>query len=234
MRLKLTIDEGNSSTKVALWEGYAVVRKFDSVPSDFASLGVDGVILSSVRKESDLPALLSKAPGFINLSAETPLPLVIDYASPHTLGADRIAAAVGAKSIAPRGGYVLVVDIGTAVTYDLLYAGEPSVFKGGNIAPGIALRLDALHNFTSALPAVSIDGPVPLMGTTTDEAMRSGAVRGIVAEIEYYHSQLSNITTVLTGGSAEVIAPYISSPFILEPDLVTIGLKSILDYNENL
>ena len=233
----LTIDCGNTATKMALWQGDSIVRQWNEpdLPADIP--GVDAAILSSVRKQAHIPAfLVALGPRFINLSSDTPLPIHIGYDTPRTLGADRIAAAVGAVRIAPPADDILVVDIGTAVTYDFITADK--VFVGGNIAPGINLRLKALNQFTSHLPVVDADGDTPLLGNSTATAMRSGAVRGIAAEIEYYYSQLlrrgTSITTIVTGGSAPLVKPFISSPFIFEPGLTMTGLKTILDYNENL
>lgn len=235
MALKLTIDEGNTSTKAALWDGDTIVGQqtfADGATPEFPD--ASEVIVSSVRRPSEaiehIPANVKPA----ILSCDTPLPVTICYATPHTLGSDRIAAAAGAAAVAP-GRNVLIADIGTAATYDFVTADR--CFEGGNIAPGVEMRLNALHNYTAALPAVISDGPAPLIGKTTEEAMRSGAIRGIAAEIEYYFNRFRDLTSepviILTGGSAETVAGYISSPFIIEPDLVMIGLKSILDYNEN-
>lgn len=238
---RLTIDEGNTSTKMALWEGSTIVGQWcgADAPDTLDVLvpqgeKVDSIIVSTVRKDSVLESRFgSAASRFIRLSADTPLPFVLGYATPSSLGADRIAAAAGAASIA-GGSAAFIVDIGTAVTYDYLSA--KGVFEGGNIAPGIELRLKSLADCTSALPAVGSDGPAPLLGDTTATAMRSGAIRGIVAETEYYRSRLSllapSLITIITGGSATLVTPFISSPFIHDPALVMTGLKHILEYNE--
>jgi type III pantothenate kinase len=160
-----------------------------------------------------------------------PMPLKIDYATPHTLGEDRIAAAVGAWSLFP-GENSLVVDMGTAVTYDLVSA--DGHFKGGNIAPGIGMRLRSLHSFTARLPEVGGYGDTPLLGTDTATAMRAGAVRGVVGEIAYYRAMLPVDTRiVLTGGWAHRVNEFLDFEATIDPCLVTKGLLSILLYNEN-
>ena len=252
MSLKLTIDEGNSSTKLALWHdddiisvashrhaSYDIVRKF--LPKDVV---VDAAIFCSVRGRSE--DVIQKCIGrfarrLIVLSARTPLPVAIDYGTPETLGVDRIAAAVGATVILPDRA-LMVVDMGTAITYDLVSA--DGHFLGGNIAPGIFLRLEALSTFTEALPLVETDGDVPRLGYDTATALRAGAIRGVVGELQYYRHSLRTLVepanhkkglqTVLTGGSADLILPFITTPIIHEPNLVLIGLNRILDYNENL
>lgn len=207
----------------------------DIVEKISASTHVKGAICSTVATSSPLADVLAKHfPGIIRLSAQTPMPLGIRYNSAQTLGADRIAAAVGALAVAPREN-ALIADIGTAATYDFVDAN--GIFQGGNIAPGVELRLRSLAEFTSALPLVQADGPVALLGHDTASAMRAGAVLGVVAEIELYHSRLTEIngpaSLIITGGGAPLVAPLISLPFIHEPHLVMIGLKRILDYNEN-
>lgn len=245
MAIKLTIDEGNSSTKVALWrDGVMEAVATHRMASPHLLRGIlppgvtaDSAILCSVcgHTAAENAALIQGlARKSIVLNADTPMPLAIDYRSRNTLGADRIAAAAGAAALAP-GRPVLVVDMGTAITYDVVTA--DAHFAGGNIAPGIFVRLEALNHFTRALPLVETDGDVPRWGYDTTTAMRSGAIRGVVGELQYYRHCLaaecdSDPAIVLTGGSAELIMPFITTPIIYEPNLVLIGLNRILDYNE--
>lgn len=239
MATKLTIDEGNSSTKMAVWHDDVMDRVVTSStmePQILSSLlaeedTVDAAIVCSVRgrREDGVRSLLGRYTSDVTLlSASTPLPVSIEYASASTLGADRIAAAVGASVIAP-GCSCLIVDIGTAITYDVLTA--DGRYLGGNIAPGIFMRLEALHHFTSALPAVETDGDVPAWGYDTETALRAGAIRGVVAEVKYYRHRIArrrNPRTILTGGSAHLITHYIAQPVTIEPNLVLIGLNHII------
>lgn len=241
---KLTIDEGNSSTKLALWYDDVPVREVTCRLGETSAaealagieLPVDRAIFCSVcgRNHDTVERELSKiARKVIVLDASTPLPIRLGYRTPKTLGADRIAAAAGAAVVSP-GRTTLIVDMGTAITYDVLEA--DGTFIGGNIAPGIFVRLEALHHFTKALPLVETDGDTPRWGYDTETALRSGAIRGVVGELQYYrHCLPSDCPTavILTGGSADLIIPYITSPIIVEPNLVLIGLNSILNYNED-
>lgn len=245
--LRLTVDAGNSSVKLAAWsDGRIVARKKagDITQGHIEEIAaahdaeIKDVIVSSVRRhggwdEKSVPPGL-RAAGFrvVDLSSSQPLPITIDYATPQTLGADRIAALVGALTIAP-GADLLVVDAGTAVTYD--YLSSSGRFEGGNIAAGISMRLSALHALTSALPEVGVDGSLPLLGRSTDEAMRAGAIRGVVAEIEAYRRWLNAagkaVKVILTGGDSECLAS-LTDDCIVEPDLVMIGLDRVGDYIE--
>lgn len=244
MTTKLTIDEGNSSTKLGLWHGdhlTEVVTLRHATLDDIRNfvnghVPVDALIFCSVcrRDKDDTRRLLAPfARKVIILDAFTPMPLAIDYATPATLGPDRIAAAAGAWQLAP-GRQSLVVDMGTAITYDVVT--PDGHYIGGNIAPGIFVRLEALNHFTKALPLVETDGPVPRWGNDTASALRSGAIRGVVGELQYYRHCLladQHPDVFLTGGSADLITPFITTPIHVEPNLVLIGLNSILNYNEN-
>ncbi len=244
MATKLTIDEGNSSTKLALWHDDTMIdvathrhTTLDAVRGLMAGREkADALIFCSVcrRDKNEAADVLSEfAKKVTVLDAEVPLPVEIDYRSPATLGADRIAAAVAAWHLAPNR-TSLIVDMGTAITYDVVTA--DGHYVGGNIAPGIFVRLEALNHFTKALPLVETDGDVPRWGYDTQSALRSGAIRGVVGELQYYRHCLpagENPEVFLTGGSADLITPFITTPITVEPNLVLIGLNSILNYNEN-
>lgn len=244
MATKLTIDEGNSSTKIAVWHDDTLVDEMSGDRSNAAAFDaflqqhspVDTAIFCSVcRRDANTvrSRLAPLARKVIVLDASTPMPISLGYRTPHTLGPDRIAAAAGAAAIAPRK-TILVVDMGTAITYDVVTpAGE---FIGGNIAPGIFVRLEALNHYTSALPLIETDGDCPRWGYDTETALRAGAIRGVVGELQYYRHCLLAMgpdpTVILTGGSADLILPFITSETIYEPNLVLIGLNSIINYNE--
>ena len=250
MKYYLTIDRGNSQLKGGLWNEEGTLVGFESAPTGRAASSValdlltpvfggtdaqlGGCAYSSVVKsatEADLSGLEPLCDLVLEVNAAVKLPFSIGYATPETLGADRIAAVAGALTLAPEGRNILVVDAGTAVTYEFVSADR--VYLGGNIAPGLELRIKSLHEHTSALPMVSLDGPAPLIGTSTQEAIRSGALRGLLAEILYYLSQ-QNATAVLTGGGCACLEEQslITFEHITDAHLVLRGLYSILRYNE--
>lgn len=239
MGLNLTIDQGNSSAKIAIWEGDRLVDEetVKELTKQHLSRTVDRfrpekALCCSVTGNGKRMAqwLITQGVDADEVSHDMPLPLKIDYKTPAILGEDRIAAAVGAWSLFP-GKNSLVVDIGTAATYDMVTA--DGRFAGGNIAPGIGMRLRSLHSFTARLPQITGYGDTPLLGTDTGTAMRAGAVRGVVAEIAYYRSQLPPDTqVVLTGGWAPHVSTFLDFPVTIEKCLVTKGLLSILLHNE--
>lgn len=249
----LTVDIGNRSTKMLIWEtepgpqpikGYSVAGMPDvaAIKAFTGTATIDGVALSNVAGHvAPLEALQQFAP-VVEVNAQTPAPLEIDYDTPGTLGADRIAAAVGAMRLfeAPLAQNLLVVDLGTAATYDVV---SRTRFLGGNIAPGLGLRLDALHNSTGRLPQVSANTPVNpgVFGTDTQSAILKGCVQGILGEIEYYARSASQmlqdqVTTVITGADAPLVMQSadtpLSCPVIHYEPLVALGLLTIFQYNE--
>lgn len=244
--MNLTIDQGNTAAKLALWRNGEPIdmtieaRPTPDVVEKFAmSTGQspDAAIYCSVASRgSDLLHDIRRyTRQVLRLKADMPLPLKIAYATPATLGADRIAAAAGALSLHP-GKHLLVVDAGTAVTYD--YVRNDGTFIGGNIAPGMTMRLEALHRFTVRLPRLEMPRqlePGDLLGTDTATAMIRGAAYGIIGAIFYYKHHLPEDTvTVITGGWAKMISRLIDFDVDTQPHLVSLGLNSILTYNEHI
>ncbi|MBD5174282.1 MAG: type III pantothenate kinase [Bacteroidales bacterium] len=251
MDYKLTIDRGNTAIKGAVWSAEnrlvgTLKGDADKAAGDLAlqlmerfnggEPFVAGIYCSVVAsdRDDDVASITPLCHRLIELSSRTPLPFTIEYRTPQTLGADRIAAIAGALSLAGDTRPLLVADIGTAVTYDFVARGRRYV--GGNIAPGVDMRLRALRAFTDALPSVNADGDTPVWGTTTAEAMRSGAVRGVCAELEAYHRAAGDeALAVLTGGAAIHLANkgFLTFDYILDPCLVHKGLNAIINFNED-
>lgn len=242
MGYNLVIDQGNSAAKVAVFKGEELIDhwRFETLTEDALrrvghSFPVDAAIYCSVANHGEdvIVILRSMVDKVYELTSLLPLPIKVAYKTPSTLGRDRMAAVAGAKMRFP-GKDMLVVDAGTAVTYDVLLA--DGTFVGGNIAPGLWMRAEALHQMTKRLPSVDVEShvDVELWGTDTDEAIRAGVVRGVVAEIEYYRKRLSpKAGVVLTGGDAVRIAPLIDFLVTVDEALVLKGLNSILLYNEH-
>ncbi|GAB3635187.1 type III pantothenate kinase [Hymenobacter arcticus] len=188
--------------------------------------------LAALAATGGLQRILPFRPGF------TPVPVRNAYATPQTLGPDRLAAAVGAASLRP-GQATLVLDAGTALKLDLVTA--DGTYHGGSIAPGLRMRLQALHTFTGRLPLLELPPPsevVQLIGNSTASCLLSGVVRGTAAEVRglvaEYRQQHPQLALVLTGGDAPylaaALAPLAGRIFAV-PELVLLGLDKILRYN---
>ena len=244
MALNLTIDQGNSTTKLALWDesgalvDTAVRMHFVSrdVSKVFPGAEIGCAIYCTVsqRPPTLLGALERRAGSVIEFNVGTPIPVKVEYKSPATLGLDRLAAAVGAYGLEGcRGKELLVVDLGTAITYDRVTA--DARYVGGNIAPGIFMRLKALNHYTARLPLVDPRSyaQYPLWGDDTVSALLAGAMRGVVAELEYYRSCMDgDAVVVLTGGCADTVAHLLSFTPIVEPNLVSRGLNDVIEYQK--
>ena len=237
----LLVDIGNSGVKSAVASCGAIVSSCreklvgDSTAGLGLACGISRGIYSSVRELSDeeMSVLDSFAFPVMKLSCRTALPLKIGYSTPETLGPDRIAAAVGAWSVC-RGRNLLVIDAGTAITYDLVTA--DGTFVGGNITPGVSLRLRALHEYTGKLPLVRAEGPMPLVGDSTETAIRSGVVQGVRDEMQGCVGRLSarygDIFVFLTGGDAHLFEKPIKNGIFADGSLVFKGLECICSFNE--
>ena len=240
--MNLVIDIGNSRTKAAIFSKKELVESFIYDKLSFDQLtdlikrypGIDQVILSTVSlvDQDVLYYLKSKFSFFLELNHQTPVPMQIDYLTPETLGLDRVAAAIGARKLFP-GKDLLVIDTGTAVTFDLVE--RNGTFAGGNISPGLRSRFRALHEFTQKLPLVEEGDQYPLIGKTTEEAIRSGVVNGMILEIDgtidLLKKKLPELQPVLTGGDAQFFERRLKSPIFVKFEITLIGLNRILEYN---
>lgn len=244
--MNLVIDIGNTFAKTAVIDstagGEIVFRNTAqelSCPAIRDLLheypAIDRAILSTTRNpnEETETYLRQHVKLFIHFVPGTPVPLVNRYGTPETLGADRMAAAVGAWEIAP-GRELLIVDLGSAITLDRVSAaGE---YLGGNISPGMAMRFEALHRLTDRLPLCNAPSDIPVLtGSSTRQAIESGVVRGIVHEIEGYIDRLKlkndDLTLFFTGRDANFFADKVKKPIFVVYDLVIKGLNRILEYN---
>ena len=224
----LLADFGNTRVKAAVLEN-GRLRHVD----DMMKVDVDGGMWCSVHPLDSKVTDWMTAHGMKQFTADTPIPIRNAYSSPGTLGMDRLAAAVGAWSMQP-GHDLLVVDAGTAITYDFVSA--DGTYEGGNIAPGIELRLKSLHEHTGSLPLVQANGDTPLFGRDTETAIRSGVINGIRKELDGYMNELCSIypslLVFLTGGDAEFFDIKAKSTTFAVPDLVLRGLARITEFNE--
>lgn len=237
----LIIDIGNTVAKLAAFEGeelkevdYTDNRTLEGLPAFCRRHAFGQGILSTVvslteEAESRLLALPFPVK---RLGVDTPLPIRLCYRTPHTLGPDRIAAVVGAQAAQP-GRDVLVIDAGTCITYELLDA--EGCYHGGNISPGVEMRLKALHEHTSRLPLVEAEGELPEVGQDTETAIRAGVLKGVAYEIEGYATELKHkypqLLIFLTGGCRFSFATKLKNAIFADKFLVLKGLNRILIYN---
>jgi type III pantothenate kinase len=238
--MNLIIDIGNTSTKVAIFDGkekVSVIRTKDFTCEEFedkmSSYKIEKAIVSSVKKMPPLIIdMFAVNIEFVHfLSHKSNLPFKIEYETPETLGSDRIAGIAGAFSIFP-GSDILVIDAGTAITFDFMSGG---IYRGGNISPGLNIRFKALNKFTRKLPLLAPSSEFSNPGRNTRDAILAGVIGGVTYEINEYirtfEKKSTDFKIVLTGGDGEFLKDKIDSQFIYMPDIVIDGLNYILEYN---
>lgn len=240
------VDVGNTFAKIGWFEGEKLTETVSKIPIDRLETHLRAnppayAIFSSTSQDTTKYTDLLREFGVTSfqLTPTLALPIEKNYDTPNTLGADRVAAAVGAKVLFPND-HCLVIDMGTCVTYDWVSA--TGVFEGGIISPGFRMRFQAMNAFTKRLPLIEInstDFQVPsLVGKSTRTAMESGAFNGLLAEmqgfIERYRSERGECQVLLCGGDAPLFENSLKNRIFAAPNLVLVGLNRILQYNVNL
>lgn len=235
----LTIDIGNTSVKYGIFDTEGVLlhggiaTKEKGIPQEILKkYSVKEAIYCATGKINGV--IKAQIKGFehaVELSHETPIPIRSEYATPETLGRDRIAAICGGYATYPNQS-LLIIDAGTCITYEILIA---DVYLGGNIAPGLQMRIQAMHEFTAKLPLVSLSLPEPIIGDSTQTALQNGAIRGGIMEITDFRRRIQRrfgkITTILTGGDAVFLANSLNFKTFVDRNLVLVGLYSIYAHN---
>ena len=240
--INLVIDIGNSRTKIALFNQNDLMF---NVPIDHLTVDhlemlkdehpqLNKVILSSVKpNDEELISFLNENfDFFLELDNQTELPIENLYETPETLGRDRLAAAIGANELFPDQN-LLVIDAGTAITYDLV--SEKNQFIGGNISPGLEMRFKALNHFTGKLPLIGYSDEFQPIGKNTIDAIRAGVQNGILYEMEQtidlFNRNYQNLHIIMTGGDSNFFDRKLNYSIFVHFNLTLIGLNRILEYN---
>lgn len=252
--MNLLIDIGNSFTHFAVFNGIKIIKQKHCPTSSLKELlstlkyYSDDVKLSGIGISSVVPKvekILSKTirnifninPLTVNNKSKLPIKLKVKY--PSKVGADRICNAVFGYCSTIKKTNVLVIDLGTANTYDLIL--KNGDFTGGIIAPGIMTSSKALKDQTATLPFIGynkLNPNTPLIGKFTEDAIRSGlinymkfATEGIVSGVKKQYS--GKLTVILTGGSSFLLKNNVNFKYIYRENTVLEGLNFILNYQKN-
>jgi type III pantothenate kinase len=236
----LTIDLGNTRAKAGVFLHGKLIRRVlfertnpEPLKKLFTSHKIEEAILGSVvENQAAIERIVSNYTRLNTLQSITRFPIRNNYKTPETLGADRLACAVGASVLFP-GKNVLSIDAGTCIKYDIV--DRNGVYLGGSISPGIAMRFTALHTFTGKLPLVV---PAPFkgfIGKDTRTSILTGVVQGAIYELEgfvrRYKKEFPGLKIILTGGDAPRLAKHLNFSIFASPDLVLVGLNRILEYD---
>ncbi len=240
--MNLIIDIGNSRAKTVVMSGDTLVKEYvtdsfdtpllEDILSDYPT--IERAIIASTRgDEESVRAVVAERIERVVVfkPATTPIPLENHYHTPETLGADRLAAAVGAQAMHPNCD-IMIVDFGTAITIDFV---EGGAFKGGNISPGVTTRFRALADYTARLPRCYATDEILDYGRTTKEAIEQGVMRGVEHEIvgymEAFMQKNGEKCTIFTGGDAKYFVKRIKNTIFADCEPVIFGLNRILNYN---
>ena len=238
--MNLAIDIGSSLTKVASFDQSDLVElqtfktlKGEDLATIFGRHKISNAIVSSVGNfRAESRDFLAANCNLMILTETLPIPIRNNYKSANTLGKDRLAGVIGASALYPSED-ILVIDIGTCITYDFI--NSQNEFLGGAISPGLNIRFKSLHENTYNLPLVERHPIENFIGTDTKESILSGVIYGIIHEIhgaiENYKVNFKNLRVIATGGDLPFFESYFKSTIFAVPNLVLHGLNKILLHN---
>ena len=249
--MNLTLDIGNTAVKWATFEGKSLVEsgKWKVENEATENIGgtqttnclppatnIDRAMVCASGENPEVVSMLStfRFP-FSTLTSSTPLPITLDYKTPETLGADRVADACGAVSLHP-GDPCLIIDAGTCTTVDFIDA--KGIYHGGAIMPGLKMQLQALNTFTAKLPLIDLKGvdKAPVLGRSTEESILAGTLGAtllaLAGYVTLYREKAPNLRVLLTGGDAERLMASGANGWEHVPHLTLFGMNEILIYNE--
>lgn len=238
--MNLCIDIGNTNTKFGLFDGYELKKVFsepNALDHIFDNYTIQNIFLSKTGVSEAIEARLKRSRKKFELMIYSPhlrFPLEIMYATPHTLGADRVAGVVAANDTYRRQN-VLKVDFGTCITFD--FVNSKNQYLGGAISPGMMMRFRALSNYTARLPLIDPFQfkDFPFTGNDTATSILSGVIHGIRHEvtgaIKEYEERYGSLKVVVTGGDAGLFVTLLENGIFVRPYLVLEGLNRILQHN---
>ncbi len=240
----LVIDIGNTRIKGAVFEHNTILQQFSFAADDLQIKlkaianefpNCKDIVVANVgnmKKEAFQQMIPAVKCHFV--TREWTFPFENKYASPETLGIDRMVLASGAVLAYPNQNR-LVIDAGTCITYDFI--DNNNNYLGGAISPGIRLRYGALHQQTAKLPLLELKYPNHFIGNSTNEAIHAGVVQGLLHEIDgfiaQYQSENSNITIILTGGDADFLAKRLKNTIFANSNFLLESLYKTFQYQIN-
>lgn len=242
--MNLIIDIGNTKIKLAVFQESKLIFK-DSVQKAQLVLAITKIqkrhttleqcIISSTAGLSlNSLKFLENSLSVLQLTHKTHVPYTNVYATPHTLGLDRIGLIAGAAQSYPNTD-VLVIDAGTCITYDFLT--KENHYLGGAISPGLAMRFKGMHDYTAKLPSLKVEEVPNYIGNSTVSCMQSGVMWGVIHEIDgfilQYKEKYPDLTVIFTGGDAEILAKRIKNSIFANSNFLLEGLNHILEFNKN-
>lgn len=238
--MNLAIDIGNTRTKIGLFldgilQEIIINDALETInlPALIQKYAIKKAIISSTK---DIPNQLlndfAQLPKAIILTEDTRLPFANLYATPKTLGKDRLALIAAGQAQFPNHD-TLIIGCGTCITFNFI--NHKGAFLGGSIHPGLKMRLLAMHTFTDKLPLVALQDNAALFGNDTITSLLSGTLYATAREIDgmldEYLVKFPKMKIIITGGDADLLVYRLKNQIFAISNLTLIGLNHILDYN---
>ncbi len=240
--MNLIIDVGNTFVKIAVFDRNTLQYKKSCEKEDFletlqdisdAYPKINDAIVSSVGNfsEGELTEIKERFKVFV-LTTKDKVPFINKYATPDTLGVDRMAL-VSAAAVQYPNKNVLIIDVGTCITYDFL--NSENEYLGGAISPGITMRYQSINTFTEKLPLLEPKTPFNFIGDATESSIHIGIIQGVLNEIEgfisLYNGKYEELTIILTGGGAHYLLDSLKNDIFASSNFLLEGLNYILEHN---
>ncbi|WP_396636765.1 type III pantothenate kinase [Maribacter sp. R77961] len=242
--MNLIIDQGNTFIKFAVFQkgkllfdqsflAKQFVEKVKEIFKNYPKINQSIVSTVGELDNKDL-AVLSLFSKVHVLSFRSKVPFKNSYATPHTLGIDRIALVTAAYYHNPHRN-TLVIDAGTCITYDII--NDFDEYLGGAISPGLQMRYKAMHEQTANLPLLQKEEILDFIGNATNTSMHSGVINGLTQEINgivaQYSARFKDLTVILTGGDAQFLSKRLKNTIFADSKFLLKGLNYLLEYNKH-
>ncbi len=242
--MNLVVDVGNTYTKIGVFDTSEIVYKNTIKQNSFKKeiervkkeypLIAKAIVSSVGNMNKDQILYVKNSFNTLMLDHKVNMPFKNLYKTPNTLGIDRMVLVSAAVDQFPKKN-TLIIDAGTCITYD--FKNEKEEYIGGAIAPGLRLRYSSLNNFTAKLPLLELTSPQNHIGKSTEEAIHSGVVFGILYEIkgviEEYCNIYPDLTVILTGGDAHFLSKRLKNGIFATSNFLLEGLNCILAFNNS-
>lgn len=240
-QLNLVIDIGNTLFKIAVFDNNSVIATYDfskdfisNVESILDKYPITHSIISNVSNSNkELNYLLLRRTMLISFNDSIKTPFINSYSTKSTLGKDRIAL-VSAASIKFPDENVLIIDLGSCITYDFKNSGNE--YLGGSISPGIHMRYKSLNDQTANLPILNFKNIENFVGKSTEESIHSGVVNGVIQEvngvIQQYRNEFKEIRIILTGGDSKFLLKKIKNTIFAHSNFLLVGLNFLVESNK--
>mgnify|MGYP001432227142 FL=1 len=239
--MNLVVDSGNSFSKVGIFENDVIIDRFqfkklilNDIEKIFYQRKITNSIFSNVGKPNNrVLKFLRQNSNIVNFNSNLKIPFINKYSSVETLGNDRVGLVSQASKLYSNKN-ILIIDIGTSITYDFL--NEKNEYIGGSISPGLSMKFKALNNQTYNLPLVEKIKLDSFIGSSTKSSVISGVINGTIGEINYisnlYKNKFKKIMIILTGGDSKFLFNHIKNGILADSNFLLSGLNLLLELNK--